>query len=61
MNETTLGKSQVLLISMMLVPSTEQELSLLNEKNVLLQKLEDWVFSTGFGTNQKVPLWAYVK
>lgn len=38
---------------MMPVPSMEQELSLLNEENVLLQKLEEWVSSQGSGTNQR--------
>lgn len=42
MNEMPYGKSQVLLISRMPVPSTEQELSLLNEEKIFLQKLEDW-------------------
>lgn len=38
MNETCLRKSQVLLISILPVPNTEQELSVLNEDNVFLQK-----------------------
>lgn len=32
-----------------------------NEENVFLQKLEEWVSSPGSRTNQRVPLWAYVK